>query len=123
MEQGTSIVQLCLLGACAAPPPRAVSNAEPTAQQRAATHDFIKCAITHERELDDHVSDAATVALALTNRCVEEYNAVTEVGLATRDRQLLVMWRESRASPQQKIQASLDIVLSIRGGAQPNPNF
>lgn len=116
------IVILFAISACESTPPR-VSNSELAVQQRQATHDFIKCAITHERELDDRVSDASTVAFALTNRCIVEYNSVTDVGLVTTDRHLLLMWKQSRTSPQKQIEASLDIVLSIRSGATVNPNY
>lgn len=86
-------------------------------------HDFIKCTIQHEREMDDGISDASTVALALTNRCIVEYNVVTQEGIVTKDRRLMLIWQQSRDTPGEKIQASLDVVLSIRRGAVPNPNF
>lgn len=78
----------------------------------------------HEPEVDDKVSDANTIALALTNRCITEYNAETDIWFAgSRDQKLILMWKQERATPQAKIEASLGVVLPMRNGAKPNPNF
>jgi len=113
---------LVIVTACASSPP-----APPPAtneQKQQATHDFLKCAIQHQPEVDDGVSDVNAVALALTIRCINEYDAVTDVWFAgSRDRQLIREWKQKRATLQDKVEASLGVVLAMRKGAKPNPNF
>jgi hypothetical protein len=88
--------------------------------KRQALHDFLKCAIQHEPEMDDGTSDASTIALGLTNRCGTEYSAVTKL-FAPPSHQAALQWQQQQATPQAKIEASLDVVLSMRRGAVPNP--
>jgi hypothetical protein len=115
-------LSVTILQGCAAPPPAPLPATD--AQKKQAEHDFVKCAIQHEPEVDDRTSDASTIALVLTNRCIAEYNAVTEIWFAgSHDRKLIQQWKQGRATPQEKIEASLDVVVSMRGGAKPNPNF
>jgi hypothetical protein len=112
---------LCLLQACASSsPPVPATDAE----RSHAQHDFFKCAIVHETEVDDGVSDARTIALALTNRCIREYAAETDIWFkGNRDRRLILMWKQERSTPQAKIEESLQVVVRIRRGDKPNPNF
>ena len=78
----------------------------------------------HETEVDDGVSDARTIALALTNRCIREYAAETDIWFkGNRDRRLILMWKQERSTPQAKIEESLQVVVRIRRGDKPNPNF
>ena len=106
---------------CAVTPPAPPAT---DAQQKQATHDFVKCAIQHQPEVDDRVSDASAIALVLTESCIAEYNAVTDIWFASsHDRKLILQWKRERATPQAKIEASLDVVLAMRSGAKPNPNF
>jgi hypothetical protein len=109
-----------LLVSCTTQPPAAQAT---DAQKRQALHAFIKCAIQHEHEMDDGISDASTVAFGLTNRCLPEYAEATRLGLVTNDRRLQLMWQQQRDTPQSKIEASLDVVLSMRRGATLNPDF
>jgi hypothetical protein len=113
-------LNLCFLQACASqiavPPPQS------EAAKRQVQHDFLKCAIQHEREMDDGISDASTVALALTNRCAAEYQAETNIWF-TGSREAVLQWKRQRAAPQAKVQASLDVALLTRRGAVPNPDF
>jgi hypothetical protein len=113
---------LCLLQACASTHPSVPTATD--AEKRQAQHDFIKCALKHEAEVDDGVSDASLVALALTNRCINEYAAETDIWFrGSRDQQLIRLWKQERATPQGKIEASLEVVVRIRRGEKPNPNF
>lgn len=112
---------LCLLQACASKPlPVAATDAE----RRQAQHDFFKCAIVHETEVDDGVSDATTIALALTDRCIRQYAAETDIWFkGNHDRRLILLWKQERGTPQAKIEESLQVVVRIRRGDKPNPNF
>jgi hypothetical protein len=120
------LAAISLTSGCSAPPPKQSPPEHASVQSdasRQTLRDFIKCLIQHEPEMDDKVSDASTIALGLTNRCGPEYEAVTESGLVTNDKRLKQMWREQRSTREAKVEASLDIVLSMRRGAVPNPNF
>jgi hypothetical protein len=112
---------LCLLQACASNPSPAPAT---DTERQQAQHDFFKCAIVHETEVDDGVSDASTVALALTNRCIREYTAVTDIWFkGGRDQRLISLWKQERSTPQSKVEESLQVVVRIRHGDKPNPNF
>lgn len=113
---------MCLLQACASgsPPVPMATDAE----KRQAQHDFVKCAMGHEAEVDDGISDASTIALALTNRCISEYTAETDIWFrGSRDQRLILLWKQERSTPQAKVEESLQIVVRIRRGDKPNPNF
>jgi hypothetical protein len=103
-----------------------ISCMRPSAEQRArseaeatrAMNAFIDHAIELVPTIDDKISDASTVALALTNACALEYNAYTEATVNTiaktpKGRRYYRFLRDSR---DEKIQASLQIVLSYRAG-------
>jgi hypothetical protein len=112
-------LSLAILQAYAAPPPATDGQKKIQAQ-----HDFLKCAIKHEPEVDDRTSEASKIALALTNRCITEYNVVTDIWFSgSPDPQVIREWKQKRATSQAKIDASLDIVVSMRAGTKPNPNF
>jgi len=124
------LAAISLMCGCAAPPPKQPATPSTatapvqTEETRRAMRAFIKCQIQHEPELDDKVSDASTSALGLTNRCSSEYEAETESWLGPNDSQhYKQVWREQRNTREAKIEASLDIVLSMRRGMVPNPNF
>ena len=113
---------LCLLQACASAP----SSPQPAAdaQKREAERAFLKCAIAHESEADDGGPDTDAIALALTNRCAAEYTAVTDIWFrGSPDPDLIRQWKQQRSAERNKIQASLNIVQSIRLGEKPDPNF
>jgi hypothetical protein len=125
------LVAISLTCGCAAPPPSKQPATPSTAAAPRQTEDtrramraLIKCQIQHEPELDDKVSDASTIALGLTNRCSSEYEAETESWLSPNDTQHYKrVWREQRNTREAKIEASLDVVLSMRRGMVPNPKF
>jgi hypothetical protein len=102
---------LCLLQACASTPPPATD-----AQKQQAIHDFFKCAIQQERAVDDGVSDAKKAALALTERCIKQYDAAKHFLFTGKRAQRL-------NTSEMKTRASLNVVLQMRLGAQPNPNY
>lgn len=115
------VLGLCLLQACASHPSPAPAT---DTERHQAQHDFFKCAIVHETEVDDGVSDASTVALALTNRCIREYAAVTDIWFkGNHDQRLILLWKQERSTPQSKVEESLQVVVRIRRGDKPNPNF
>jgi hypothetical protein len=72
--------------------------------------------------MDDHISDAQTIALALTERCASAYAAVTAAFEPTNNSRVRTMFIEQRNSREAKIEASLDIVLSMRRGYVLNSN-
>ena len=98
------------------PPPPWVVEAE--AEVRRTRHAFFDRASELVANLDDRVSDAPSLALALTNACVPEYDAYAKarsVLAGPTDRQ-----RESKRRaldhPKEKSRAALPIVLAHRAG-------
>ena len=97
------------------PPPPWVTEAE--AEVRRTRHAFFDRASELVATLDDQVSDAPSLALALSNACAPEYDAYAKARsvLGATDRQ-----RESKRRdldrPKEKIRASLPIVLAHRAG-------
>jgi hypothetical protein len=69
--------------------------------------------------IDDGISDASTIALALTNACMTEYMKVTEVACKYLDNNNQVrMYKERANSVNGKIQFSLPVVLFYRSQKQ-----
>lgn len=98
------------------PPPLWVVEGE--AEVRRTRRAFFDRASELVSTLDDQVSDAPTLALALTNACAPEYDAYAQAGsvlTGPTDRQ-----REDKrrvlGRPKEKIRASLPIVLAHRAG-------
>lgn len=96
------------------------SNEEIAAENRwkeLTTRSFLDCACQNVKYLDDKVSDASTIALAVTNSCNAEYNNMVLAFAATLDndnqRHMFTRKRESRDS---KISASIEIILGHRNG-------
>ena len=121
------VAALMINGCATSPPLRAPANGpEPPqpspahVQEKLAT--FLRCVIHNEPLLDDRLSEARTIALALTDRCGAEYQAVTSVGLVTQNPSLRAMWLQDRPSTDRKSQESLDTVLSMRNGMIANPS-
>lgn len=126
------LAAIALLCGCVAPPPPkqpATPSTTPAAtalteETRQAIRVFLKCLIQHEPEMDDKMSDASTIALGLTNRCLAEYEAQTESMFSPNATQhFKQMFREQRNTREAKIEASLEVVLATRRGMVPNPNF
>ena len=81
---------------------------------------FVRHAFEQVAGIDDKVSDARTIALALTNACAVDYNAYTEAQACTfQTAKGRNYWRWMRGSDSEKIQASLQIVLMHRAGKLP----
>jgi hypothetical protein len=77
---------------------------------------FINCTVKFAPSIDDGYSDASTIALALTNRCINEYDAsISAYALAKlksdRERQTFLQLKKTRDA---KIAACLNIVLENR---------
>lgn len=107
-------IPLLLATACAAPPVQRDKNAD-----RAAIRESVRlenaCAMASAPSIDDGISDAATVALALALRCHNEYAATTEVVCATLDNDAQrEMMRDLRAMKQTKVEAFLPEVMRHR---------
>ena len=99
-----------------APPPPWVVEAE--AEVRRSRHAFFDRASELVVTLDDQVSDAPTIALALSNACASEYDAYAQArsvltGPTGRQRESK---RRALDRPKEKIRVSLPIVLAHRAG-------
>jgi hypothetical protein len=110
------IVSLTLLAvACASPQPTA-----PTAELKARADDAMRlqvmCAARNVSEVDDGISDAQSVALALSLRCYREYQqAIEAFGNANLDNDnQRRMFREKSNRSQAKIEAFLPRVMRYR---------
>lgn len=122
-----AVVFLCVAAGCASRanfqpytgvPPTFSSQAPSVSPQaqKDVLRAFIICIIQAEDQLDDHISDAQTIALGLSERCASAYATVTtsfDPGGGSRTRAL---WVEQRSTKEAKIEASLDTVLSMRKG-------
>ena len=103
--------------------PSVDQRAKANAEADLALDAFVKRAIEVVPSIDDKVSDASTIALALTNACINEYNAYTEAKAAEAPSNYARQYfRALRNSKDQKIQSSLEIVLSHRTGRLKNKN-
>jgi hypothetical protein len=115
-------------GAACAPMVRPIQPSpvfNPAASQEtknASLRTFLLCIIRAETQMDDHISDAQTIALALTERCMSAYTSVTADFEPMDNSHVRAMWIEQRNSREAKIEASLDTVLSMRRGYVLNPN-
>jgi hypothetical protein len=90
--------------------------------QNASMRTFLLCTMRAENLLDDHISDAQTIALALTERCFLEYAAVAAAFEPTDSPHARALVIEQRNSREAKVDASLETVLSMRRGYVLNPN-
>lgn len=90
--------------------------------KNASLRAFLLCTIRAETQMDDHISDAETIALSLTEHCTSAYASVTADFEPTDNSHVRAVWIELRNSREGKIEASLDIVLSMRRGYVLNPN-
>ena len=98
------------------------------AEAKRAMRAFADHAIAVVPSLDDKISDARTIALAVTNACAEEYNAYTQATLkstmrtGTGQRYYLALMN----SAEEKINWGLPVVLRYRNGTlrkpSPTPN-
>jgi len=108
-------IVLCGLSSCANI--RATKDtAEAERQSTVAMDAFINCTAKFAPSIDDGYSDASTIALALTTRCINEYEAsISAYALAKlksdRARQIFLQQRNTRDA---KITVSLNIVLENR---------
>ncbi len=78
------------------------------------------CALTNIPKMDDGVSDASTVALAIAQVCASEYRRVTNAyGSANLDNQnQRNMFQQRRNSTSEKIENFLPFVLAYRNSAK-----
>jgi len=108
------LIPLVALTACM--PPSAEQQASTKVQVEKTMDALIKRQLELVGQIDDGISDATTIALALSNACIVEYTAATEAWCTAeldneRQRQL---FRNKRNKPEEKIQDSLPIVLQYR---------
>ena len=104
------------LASCAAPPPSRQQQFMAKEENDRALSTFIKCGLDNAPRVDDRLSDASTIALALTNRCASEYDASTRAYAAAHlksedERRAFVLRRNTTDA---KIEASLPFVLQSR---------
>jgi len=116
-----TILAAILLSGCVAQPQRPDIKALEEARERALTAS-IECGMRNVSGMDDGVSDASTVALALALQCNSEYLAVTEAhgDLVLQNDAQKRMWRQTRATRQVRVEAFLPIVLDHRSAALRN---
>jgi hypothetical protein len=94
------------------------------AEERLAAEDAlraqIECGREHVSEVDDGISDASTVALALALRCHREYLAAGEAwGAAYLDNDnQRYKFRKRRAATSERTEAFLPIVMKYRTSAK-----
>lgn len=104
-----------LATACVTPQPRV-----PPAELKARADDAMRleamCAVRAVPEVDDGISDAQSVALAVALRCSREYQQATEAfGAANLDNDAQRrMFRERRNHTQAKIESFLPTVMNYR---------
>jgi uncharacterized lipoprotein YmbA len=108
-------LSLALLAGCAAVPPKKPQN-EIDQERLSAAKAFSSCVGANVAALDDGVSDASTIAFALTLRCNHEYDAALDAltdGLDSSAAQIEAF--KTRAKSRDKlIEASLPLVLAYR---------
>lgn len=104
-----------LATACATPQPP-VPPAELKARADDAMRQQAMCAVRAVPEVDDGISDAQSVALAIALRCSREYQQATEAfGAANLDNDAQRrMFRERRSHTQAKIEWFLPTVMDYR---------
>ena len=115
------IVSLACLISCVGP--SADQRVQLEAEAKRAMDAFADHAIAVVPSLDDRVSDARTIALAVTNACATEYNAWVEakVQLSAQTGQGKRLFRQLAYSADGKIQWGLPVVLRYRNGTLRKP--
>lgn len=110
---------LFLVTACATPQPT-VPIEELKARANDAMRLQFRCGLRNIPEVDDGISDAKTVALALALRCHREYQQATEAfGYATLDnKEQRQMFMEESNRSEVKIQVFLPIVMDYRASTR-----
>jgi hypothetical protein len=91
-------------------------NEEAKEKSRIAMDDFNNCTVKYVDQLDDGYSDASTIALALTNYCMIEYDASAEaynlsINQNNKDKN---MYSNIVYTKKAKIEASINTVLKHR---------
>ncbi len=105
-----------LVVACATPQQPSMPTSEPKTRSEDAIRLQSMCAVRTVSEVDDGISDAQSVALALALRCSREYQQATEAfGSANLDNEAQRrMFREDRNQTQEMIRNFLPIVMDYR---------
>ena len=105
-----------LATACATPQQASPPPSELKARADDAMRLQALCAARTVPEVDDGISDAQSVALALALRCSREYQQATEAfGAANLDNDAQRrMFRERRNRSQEKIESFLPIIMDYR---------
>lgn len=83
-----------------------------------ASNNFLKCQLKNLSEIDDNISDAKTIAVALTESCSETYFkfvSLYAVDKLKNDNQIY-MFKQSMFTEQQKASVSINLVLKHRRG-------
>ena len=89
--------------------------ADPTPEDRA----YIGCLIAATQRLDDHRSDAATVAQAIQGVCSHEWQAEKEE--AVRDMNPTARQMTIEKLDQKQLQLSIQVVLTVRSKSSSAP--
>lgn len=108
------LIAVMMLSGCATSPPMKTPE-QKAAANRAVLNEF-DCGVAHVNEVDDRISDARTIAFALYEMCVSEYNAATEAYYYANfdDEGSLYLWRNKRHEQQQQVADFLRIVVMHR---------
>lgn len=118
------IIILAILGAgCASTEPKPLPTEIANQVLRKATDLMIECGVKHAASIDDGVSDASTIALALSQACATEYDGVTKVighAYLTNNAQRRLLATE-RARASSKVDAFLGVVLKYRAASRLTP--
>ncbi|WP_286355904.1 hypothetical protein [Geothrix oryzae] len=114
----TAIYGISVVACISCVGPSAEHRIQYEADATRAMNSFFDHAIELVPTIDDKVSDASTIALALTNTCISDYNAYTEakVNVIAQTSKGKLYYRRLRDSKEEKVQASLQIVLQYRTG-------
>lgn len=116
-----AVLSLSMLAGCATVAPKQ-SPEEIRQAQQAAAKAFSQCAATNVAALDDGVSDASTIAFALTLRCTSEYdNALNAMAADLEDSMQVEQFKSRAKNRARQIEASLPVVLAYRNAQRLKP--
>lgn len=92
----------------------------PTPAQVSAQHDaesaLAACARQNAADVDDHMSDASTIAIALHTRCNREYTALVDAFAAPLAPMPALRFRQQAYGEHQEVETFLPAVIAERKG-------
>lgn len=110
-------VLLLLLSSCSTEPTK-----EEKQQQEQATHDslvkLVNCGVKYAPSVDDGISDAQTVALALSMRCNDEYELVIKTQCDEMNGRACEMLKDRMYKRDRRIEQFIGIVMLERQNAR-----